>query len=1793
MSTDKEIKNIIINKLTKEQYKGIDNPYEKDEIYNIIDDAHYTEKEIQELLNTKQNVLTSENAGAGISIENGVIYNTSFNPEWGNIQGDILNQDDLQEELNNRSDLDLSNLSTIGADKLNTSKMYLTGPVSTDEQGYNQLEDMYHSSFDLSKFEVVGSPNITSDGVASGFSSGNYLQIPNSIFSNIGTKNWKIEWSGNLPAKTNFPYPYVLGNNYQNTNSFINCGHFNNTNNWFFNVCVNDTETPTLTSETYLTLPSADYGKPYNCYIEFTGTKYIMGLKTASMSSFTTKEVENSNPIMPKLNDLALGYAMSTGSLDLKQFSITVDGVPVFNGNKTGLDVIKQDNYNIVGSPTIDKYGIASNFNDTNYIYTPICPDMLYNKNYKIYSGFTVGDEQENVIYTSQINGISELSLGLVINNNKLLLYASSNSTDWDIANAVGGVTELKPNTRYTALFEHNENKYIVELLNEDTREKTTEVVIESSKYIYNSKHLINLGYSWWNSMSGSIDLNLFKVYVDGDLVYQPCLKIPYTESKTGSKIVDVVYRNRVEDLYNQCGQADYYTIDNNNKNFTLPMGEIYGMIKSLPNNDLSNLTENGEKHFLNKSQVTSCLLEVPEKIKYTLQNGVLTLKSGSEIVIPNGLEPDAKTKKFNKIILNEDIVFAYNGTEENLMICSSSSGALFATPIAHALSNSSEPTVGERRVIWFDVANNVIKTKFSTDADWTLGLSFPLFIVKLENSKVVKVKNAFNGFGIIGHHTFSYEGIKSLIPNGKNPDGTFKNKETITTSINIRDEVNRGSLICFWDGINILSYGVNNYFEQETQPTFSGQYCSWFNTKENIMYYTNDSGATWTSANRIYLGILRKNSSSGDFVEASFQSPIELVKKTDLKKEIDIVNNYINDNVDNINSILDDTLNQTQITNCLLEVPQNIKLELVDGVLTLKAGSKVIVPNGAGVFDEVVISNDIVDSTPINGQYIVSIYPNGLIIQISKLTSTGSGNTTPTTSGVTYYNTSENKVYRISSAGSPVQVSLPIAIITGDGSKITSIDHVFNGFGYIGSTFWADKGVKGLIPNGFNEDGTLNNIEFVTSKVLTRTYNDTDIHYVYINSNGIDNQSKDIYDKQNNINNDAGSQFIRCLVGTFNSTNGVISNYQPKQPFRAVDYNDFKELNNNFQEISDDFKELSELSNQAIASLTGTLDYSRITNCLLEVPQNIKLELVDGVLTLKAGSKVIVPNGVGVFKEVVTTQDQSITYTWTPSGGRQCMVFVSSNGTLSADYMIEIGACFSNSETGSYTYYALYDTINNKVKMHNDTQLSLPIAIITQGSDGVTKSIDQVFNGFGYIGSTVWVDKGVKALIPNGRNEDGTLKNIELTTTEIKLRTDATNATYKQLVLYGNKSLGLGNGFISCKSYADRNTSVSYQYVEETNNTYVSARTYAEPFCTLADLTIASSNVASLTPKVPFRALDYNEANEAFAKPYIGQIIKATVSADYVPEGTLPCDGAEYSATQFNELYTDWLVAGKLKTCTYTQYTNMISTYGQCSMWALDTTNRKFKVPTILNKIVTGTNNANVLYDMSTTRNMQMRIPLNDSLGRLNMLFNGTASSDNTEGLTGANNSSNYGQVQYTGTGYSTSNLPSGGTTGTVTPSKVNLDPNGTLYVDGEDLTTTIEVRYFVVVATGTINSSAMDWSAWASSLSSKVDKSSSWGFPSNKYVDLTLGASGTKYTAPANGYVTLQVKADSASIAFCSLFIDVSGVRTLGIRSYSYTASAEPYVTLPVSKGQTFYATYTNCSLVHFRFIYAEGEV
>lgn len=288
----------------------------------------------------------------------------------------------------------------------------------------------------------------------------------------------------------------------------------------------------------------------------------------------------------------------------------------------------------------------------------------------------------------------------------------------------------------------------------------------------------------------------------------------------------------------------------------------------------------------------------------------------------------------------------------------------------------------------------------------------------------------------------------------------------------------------------------------------------------------------------------------------------------TEISKEVTDGKKELNDIIEagglNIND---------KITNCLLEVPQNIKLELADGVLTLKAGSKVIVPNGAGMFDEVVITKDLSTAFDSNNQKMVFLNPaKNAIHHCNVINQQFSGAShTPTSSYNFWYDTTNNYVKFSNNSGTTwvSGYSLPICLVTRD----SGIDQVFNGFGYIGSTVWVDKGVKGLIPNGRNTDGTLNNIEFTTQKVITGSIaSNVTINNgkgrVLINSTGTGFIFRiGSYDAVNNyvLGANGVDKLIGCVVlDNGYVTNGHIDSFDFKLPFRAVDYNDFKKLHVN-----------------------------------------------------------------------------------------------------------------------------------------------------------------------------------------------------------------------------------------------------------------------------------------------------------------------------------------------------------------------------------------------------------------------------------------------------------------------------------------------------------------------------------------------------------------------------------------------------------------------------------------------------
>ena len=289
--------------------------------------------------------------------------------------------------------------------------------------------------------------------------------------------------------------------------------------------------------------------------------------------------------------------------------------------------------------------------------------------------------------------------------------------------------------------------------------------------------------------------------------------------------------------------------------------------------------------------------------------------------------------------------------------------------------------------------------------------------------------------------------------------------------------------------------------------------------------------------------------------------------------------------------------VNYSNITNCLLENPQRIKYDLTDGTLTIKAGSVVIFPYRTEDLSSTypvgaTFMNDnckVYDTQFVDGKFFVWVEIQADItrlhtttsnelrflyfiidtenISFTTLANSESGTSATASQGYTiYYNTSTNSVGTCQSSTTikyEALTSLPMMKTQSNGSIMySSIDQVFNGIGYIGSTIWIDKGIKGLIPNRRNKDGSLNNIEWTNDKIRTTSGTSTGkFELVYKLSNDLFEMNKPVNwsfneDKNIYVYTD-GTEYRLITLGDVNLEAGTITYFNPKQPFKAIDYSD------------------------------------------------------------------------------------------------------------------------------------------------------------------------------------------------------------------------------------------------------------------------------------------------------------------------------------------------------------------------------------------------------------------------------------------------------------------------------------------------------------------------------------------------------------------------------------------------------------------------------------------------------------
>ena len=150
-----------------------------------------------------------------------------------------------------------------------------------------------------------------------------------------------------------------------------------------------------------------------------------------------------------------------------------------------------------------------------------------------------------------------------------------------------------------------------------------------------------------------------------------------------------------------------------------------------------------------------------------------------------------------------------------------------------------------------------------------------------------------------------------------------------------------------------------------------------------------------------------------------------------------------------------------------------------------------------------------------------------------------------------------------------------------------------------------------------------------------------------------------------------------------------------------------------------------------------------------------------------------------------------------------------------------------------------------------------------------------------------------------------------------------------------------------------------------------------------------------------------------------------------------------------------------------------------------------------------------------------------------------------------------------------------------------------GTAYalIDGDNIETKDkDGNIHTYINSRNIDTTYMKWDTNTGKLKVDTEAVAGLAMPSNKYIDLTLGASGATYTAPANGWFFLR-KLTSEGNQFIGLYqTEGDGVTSEVTDSL---ANHDSSIFIPVRKGQVVTCYYTfGGETIEFRFVYAKGS-
>lgn len=323
-------------------------------------------------------------------------------------------------------------------------------------------------------------------------------------------------------------------------------------------------------------------------------------------------------------------------------------------------------------------------------------------------------------------------------------------------------------------------------------------------------------------------------------------------------------------------------------------------------NQDLSNLSPEGEKHFLNKSQVTNCILEVASTPSITAQshssaayvNHGATIQdnaasgfSADNFILLNKTFTDSTTFDFEIVINTTDltgiqILAAINNYDNSIGL---NNGILFIRYNGEQLNGNTQIPTGQNVTIklsrtttggytlsYKTTGDYIEQVVLPSNAGYFAGKSIYLGsrngyyfkgTINLAGTQITADSSIYwNNSTLLDFQTAEIQAtLNLLMPNGRNNDGTLNNIEdtlTITDTLLYLPTGGEKTILVKQNGeIMIRDYYLESLSEPEQAP-LSGV---WFNTNDSVL---NEQLATYpnfiNTGASISAGIVTINSATG-----------------------------------------------------------------------------------------------------------------------------------------------------------------------------------------------------------------------------------------------------------------------------------------------------------------------------------------------------------------------------------------------------------------------------------------------------------------------------------------------------------------------------------------------------------------------------------------------------------------------------------------------------------------------------------------------------------------------------------------------------------------------------------------------------------------------------------------------------------------------------------------------------------------------------------------------------------------